>query len=222
MKRNSYLEIAMDISREARKSIMLSLLYAISQLSDEEYLQKAWVERKSPEDFDEFTNNYLREFESMNKNYKFFGLSEFQHEKWDNFYKAYHYFCYNNQYDDNPELFIHSSEWREIMALAQEVLKVFNYNKKPNCYRLDRLYPTGKSIVACKSLPNYRVWIRFDDGLEGEVDLSHLVGKGVFAAWKSIEYFNEVRLDPHSETLAWGDEIELDPIVLRESLITKK
>lgn len=29
-------------------------------------------------------------------------------------------------------------------------------------------------IVACKALPNYRIWIRFDDGLEGEVDLNHL------------------------------------------------
>lgn len=44
--------------------------------------------------------------------------------------------------------------------------------------------------IACKSRQNYRVWIRFDDGLEGEVDLSDLVGKGVFEAWKSVDFFN--------------------------------
>jgi hypothetical protein len=51
-------------------------------------------------------------------------------------------------------------------------------------------------IVACKPKPHYHVWIRFDDGLEGEVDLSDLVDEGVFAAWKSVDFFNQVRVDP--------------------------
>jgi hypothetical protein len=29
----------------------------------------------------------------------------------------------------------------------------------------------------------YRVWIRFEDGLEGEEDLSDLAGRGVFRSW---------------------------------------
>ncbi|HSW87102.1 MAG TPA: DUF2442 domain-containing protein [Rhabdochlamydiaceae bacterium] len=73
-------------------------------------------------------------------------------------------------------------------------------------------------IVACKPKPNYHLWIRFDDGLEGEVDLSHLVGKGVFEAWESIEFFNRVKVDPETDTVAWGDEIDLDPYVLREKV----
>jgi hypothetical protein len=73
-------------------------------------------------------------------------------------------------------------------------------------------------IVACKARPNYRVWIRFDDGLEGEVALNELVGKGVFQAWNSVEFFNQVRIDPKTDTLAWGDEIDLDPYVLREKI----
>ena len=56
-------------------------------------------------------------------------------------------------------------------------------------------------IVACKAKPNYRVWIRFDDGLEGEVDLSELIGKGVFEAWNSIDFFNAVIVNPKTETL---------------------
>jgi len=31
-----------------------------------------------------------------------------------------------------------------------------------------------------KPLPGYRLFIHYTDGTEGEVDLSHLVGKGVF------------------------------------------
>lgn len=73
-------------------------------------------------------------------------------------------------------------------------------------------------IIACEARPRYRVWIRFDDGLEGEVDLSDLVGKGVFEAWTSIEFFNQVRVDKHSDTIAWGEHIDLDPYVLRERI----
>lgn len=70
-------------------------------------------------------------------------------------------------------------------------------------------------------MPNYRVWICFDDGLEGEVDLHELVGQGVFAAWKSIEFFNQVRVDPKTDTLSWGEEIDLDPYVLREKIVKR-
>lgn len=76
-------------------------------------------------------------------------------------------------------------------------------------------------IVACKAKPNYRVWIRFEDGLEGEVDLSNLVGKGVFVAWQSVDFFNQVRVDPQTDTLTWGQEIDLDPYVLREKVLER-
>ena len=77
-------------------------------------------------------------------------------------------------------------------------------------------------IIDCKPRPNYCVWIRFDDGIEGEVDLSHLVGKGVFEAWESIDFFNKVQVDPKTDTLAWDNEIDLDPYVLREKLLNQK
>jgi hypothetical protein len=77
-------------------------------------------------------------------------------------------------------------------------------------------------IVACKPKPNNHVWICFDDGLEGDVDLSPLLGHGVFEAWKSIEFFSQVRVDPETDTLTWGDEIDLDPYVLREKISIQK
>ncbi|PYQ57468.1 MAG: DUF2442 domain-containing protein, partial [Acidobacteria bacterium] len=33
--------------------------------------------------------------------------------------------------------------------------------------------------VEVEALSDYRIWIRFDDGIAGEVDLSHLAGRGV-------------------------------------------
>lgn len=90
------------------------------------------------------------------------------------------------------------------------------------CCRIERGMESKRAkIVDCKLRPHYRVWICFDDGLEGEVDLNHLVGKGVFEAWESVDFFNQVRIDPKTETLTWGEDIDLDPYVLREKLISK-
>ena len=37
--------------------------------------------------------------------------------------------------------------------------------------------------VEVRALDGYRLWLRYADGTEGEVDLSHLAGKGVFKVW---------------------------------------
>jgi hypothetical protein len=77
-------------------------------------------------------------------------------------------------------------------------------------------------IVACEPRPNYCIWIRFEDGLEGLVDLSDLVGEGVFKAWNNVDFFNQVYVDPKTDTVAWGNEVDLDPYVLREKVLKQK
>ncbi|MHC4341747.1 MAG: DUF2442 domain-containing protein [Planctomycetota bacterium] len=63
-------------------------------------------------------------------------------------------------------------------------------------------------LTDVQARPGFRLWLRYDDGLEGEVDLSHLVGRGVFEAWEIAGAFESVTLEPHG-AVAWGDEIEL-------------
>lgn len=77
-------------------------------------------------------------------------------------------------------------------------------------------------IVECRPCPNYRLWIRFDDGLSGEVDLNNFVGKGVFSAWDSVDFFNSVYVDPKTQTVAWESDLDLDPYVLREKISSKR
>ena len=65
-------------------------------------------------------------------------------------------------------------------------------------------------LVEVEACEGYRIWVRFDDGVSGEVDLSHLVGKGVFKAWDDRRFFEQVFIGEGGE-VSWPDEIDLDP-----------
>ena len=60
----------------------------------------------------------------------------------------------------------------------------------------------------------YRIWIRYEDGASGVVDLSHLAGRGVFAAWNDRRYFEDVHIAPHG-SINWPTDLELCPDALR-------
>lgn len=76
-------------------------------------------------------------------------------------------------------------------------------------------------ILAAKPRPNYRLWIRFSDGREGEVDLSSLVGKGVFARWDAPGEFEKVYIDQETKTVAWPGNIDLAPDALYQDLLNE-
>lgn len=55
----------------------------------------------------------------------------------------------------------------------------------------------------------YVIWIKFSDGVEGSVDLSHLAGKGVFKYWDKNNNFKKVRISKKFRTVVWNDEIDI-------------
>lgn len=66
-------------------------------------------------------------------------------------------------------------------------------------------------IIDLKPLPDYKLHIKYSDGVEGDLDLSEIVGKGVFKKFEDINYFNKVWI---GETGAptWDGEIDIDMI----------
>ncbi|MFO7651353.1 MAG: DUF2442 domain-containing protein [bacterium] len=66
----------------------------------------------------------------------------------------------------------------------------------------------------------YRIWVRFEDETSGEVDLSELAGKGVFAAWNKPGVFEQVAIDPQTHTVCWPGGIDLCPDRLYEDVRT--
>jgi len=67
--------------------------------------------------------------------------------------------------------------------------------------------------LAVKALPGYRLWLRYSDGAEGEVDLSDLARRGVFKAWEDKAFFEAVTID-EAGAVAWGEGIDLCPDAL--------
>jgi hypothetical protein len=77
------------------------------------------------------------------------------------------------------------------------------------------LYP----IEEVEARPGYHIWVRFEDGVEGEVDLSDLAGKGVFKAWLEPGHFEQVFVDPQSRTVTWPGGLDLAPDALYEDIV---
>jgi hypothetical protein len=68
-------------------------------------------------------------------------------------------------------------------------------------------------LLSVQAKPGYRLWLAYDDGAEGEVDVSGLVGRGVFAAWRDQAFFDDVELSG-AGARAWRDSIDLCPDAL--------
>ena len=63
-------------------------------------------------------------------------------------------------------------------------------------------------IVAAKVLEDYLVWLRFEDGSEGEVDFSAHAGKGVFSPWSDYAFFRRATIGGQGRVLTWPGELD--------------
>ena len=75
-------------------------------------------------------------------------------------------------------------------------------------------------IIAAKPLGRYRVWLKYQDEIAGEVDLSHLAGRGVFKKWDEPDGFERLSIGSAGE-LCWGEDVDLCPDALYMKLTGK-
>ena len=70
-------------------------------------------------------------------------------------------------------------------------------------------------MTGAQPLDNYRLRLRFGDGIEGVVDLSSTLSfRGVFEPLRDPSFFRQVRVDPELGTVIWPNGAGLDPNVL--------
>ncbi|MBI2203604.1 MAG: DUF2442 domain-containing protein [Candidatus Rokubacteria bacterium] len=75
-------------------------------------------------------------------------------------------------------------------------------------------------VVKVETRVGYRIWLQFQDGVEGEVDLEPLLTfQGVFAPLRDLAFFSRVRVSPDLGTICWPNDADWDPLVLY-SLVT--
>jgi hypothetical protein len=72
-----------------------------------------------------------------------------------------------------------------------------------------------KDVTEVSPLDGYRLHLRFEDGVEGVVDLAKVVSfTGIFAPLKDRAYFVQVHVNSDIGTICWPNNADLDPDVL--------
>jgi hypothetical protein len=71
-------------------------------------------------------------------------------------------------------------------------------------------------VVEARYLRGYQVWLRFDDGLEGEIDLQNVLRGPVFEPLKDPAYFANFTID---WTLTWANGADIAPESLYQRVL---
>ena len=74
-------------------------------------------------------------------------------------------------------------------------------------------------VREAKYLHDYTVWIRFNDGAEGEIDLEPELEGEMFGPLRDTGLFRRFRVDPELGTIAWENGADLAPEFLYENMI---
>jgi hypothetical protein len=70
-------------------------------------------------------------------------------------------------------------------------------------------------VTDARYIRGYRIWLRFSDGAEGEVDLSSELHGPIFEPLKDMAFFRRFVVHPELKTLVWPNGADLAPEFLR-------
>ena len=73
-------------------------------------------------------------------------------------------------------------------------------------------------VIEAKYLHDYTIWLRFDDGSEGEVDLASELEGPVFEPLRDLEVFRNFSIPPEFGTISWPNGADFAPEFLYEKL----
>jgi len=71
-----------------------------------------------------------------------------------------------------------------------------------------------------EALSGHRIRVKYPDGVEGVIDLSADVGRGVFSPLADEAFFRTVHIGEHGQ-IAWSEDIELCPDAAYEDITGK-
>ena len=65
---------------------------------------------------------------------------------------------------------------------------------------------------------DYRIWLRFADGVEGEIDLSAELWGDIFEPLKEMGFFSRFIVSNELETIVWPNGVDFAPEFLYQKL----
>jgi hypothetical protein len=72
-----------------------------------------------------------------------------------------------------------------------------------------------QDVVEVSARPGHHLYVRFEDGVEGEVDVARIVRfTGVFAILADPAEFSKVQVGRETGTVTWPNGADIDPLVL--------
>ncbi len=77
-------------------------------------------------------------------------------------------------------------------------------------------------VTECRASTDYRLWLKFEDGLEGSVFLGDLLEASAFSVWRDVDQFCRVAVDRNAATVVWEGGIRFDPDILHQDLMSSK
>ena len=72
------------------------------------------------------------------------------------------------------------------------------------------------TLVDAKYMRSFTIWVRFDDGIEGEIDLKPELYGLVFEPLWDPAQFRKFSVHPEFHTLVWGSGADIAPESLHE------
>ena len=71
-------------------------------------------------------------------------------------------------------------------------------------------------VIDAKYIEDYRIWLKFNDGAAGEVDLRTELTGEIFEPIQNLNLFSSFSLQGH--TLSWSNGADFAPEFLRERI----
>ena len=73
-------------------------------------------------------------------------------------------------------------------------------------------------VIEAKYVRDFTVWVKFEDGTEGELDLSQELYGPIFEPLRDVSYFKQVKVNPELGTIVWPNGADLAPEFLYEKI----
>ena len=73
-------------------------------------------------------------------------------------------------------------------------------------------------IIDARYVEGYTLWIRFNNGLDGEVDLKDELWGPMFVPLKDPQTFRKFKVHPELHTIVWDNGADFSPAFLLKTL----